>query len=822
MMTRHHAPCESSNSVRDGVSMTRRVWPEYLDYLWAKSADKGAGGEPETLAQHTYLVLEKLAATIRLRPNLPEQIGAPRLWHLLFWGTFLHDFGKAAMGFQARLRGGPKWTHRHEVLSLAFVDWLASALSASERAWLVAAIVSHHKDADEIAELYNAIAKPESDFDAELDAQTIGDLWKWLHDCAGNWIEELGLQECGIEIPTLPAQADAVRQVDGHISTLIRKHLNAYARWLERELNRSDESTRLIGTILVRGHLISSDHMASAHIGELPEPQLSDPERLLEKIRITKPYRHQLECMNARGSTVLMAPTGSGKTEAALLWAVSQGAPRLYYTLPYQASMNAMEKRLNEDEIDEAGNVTRDAPFKNQVGLEHSRSTLAYYRRLLLEDENADPKKITQAARWLNDLARQNYYPVRVLSPYQVLKAPYRLKGYETLLTDCYGAAFIFDEIHAYDAGRLAKILALVKYLRELYDAKFLVMSATLPQLLRECLRDALGEFTLVTASDELYQEFRRHKLALCDGELLADENLERIAETAREGKSVLVCCNTVARAQEAWKQLGVMLDEQAHVELLHGRFNGRDRLKKEDLVREATGSRSENRRAIVLVATQVVEVSLDIDLDVIYTDAAPLEALLQRFGRINRRRRNKEGALVYVFREPIPEKPRPYEPTLIGAALDVLENHDGEMIDEAGVSGWLDEIYARPEIREPWLKTFQDEYGEFTESAVNTLRAFQSDRQLEELFYKAFDSVDVLAEGLYDEYVEARERSPLEASQLLVPISWQQYAILASKAQARKDEKGDLRIVSVHYDSDIGLDFSRQARAMPKDVWED
>jgi len=802
--------------------MTPRVWPDYLEYLWAKSADKGAGGKPESLAQHTYLVLEKLAATIHLRPNLPAQIGAPRLWHILFWGTFLHDFGKAAKGFQARLRGGPKWSHRHEVLSLAFVDWIASAFSIPERAWLVAAIVSHHKDAEEIARLYNALAKAETDFDTELDAATIGDLWRWLNDCGANWIEVLGLSGFGIDMPALPAQDVAVQQVDGHISVLIRKHLNAYARWLERELNRSDESALLIGTILLRGHLISSDHMASAHIGELPQPQLSDPERLLEKIKITEPYQHQIECMNARGSTVLMAPTGSGKTEAALLWAVSQGAPRLYYTLPYQASMNAMEKRLNEDEKDAEGKTTREAPFKDQVGLEHSRSALAYYRRLLLEQEDAEPKEITRAAKWLKDLARQNYYPVRVLSPYQVLKAPYRLKGYETLLTDCYGAAFILDEIHAYDAGRLAKILALVKHLRELYNAKFLVMSATLPNLLRERLRDALGEYTLITASDELYQAFRRHKLVLCDRDLTSDENLDRIAAVAPSGKSVLVCCNTVARAQTAWNALKVKLQGQADIELLHGRFNGRDRLRKEEIVRSATGSRSEQRKAIVLVATQVVEVSLDIDLDVIYTDPAPLEALLQRFGRINRRRLNQDGARVHVFREPIPEKPRPYEPDLIRAALDVLNRHDGEMIDEARVSDWLDEIYARPEICTPWVGEFQKSYREFEEAALTTLRAFQSDQTLEELFYQAFDSVNVLPEGLYDDYVTARERSPLEASQLLVPIRWQQYAILASKGQARRDERGDLRIVNVHYDSDIGLDFSREARMIPKDVWEE
>ena len=74
-------------------------------------------------------------------------------------------------------------------------------------------------------------------------------------------------------------------------------------------------------------------------------------------------------------------------------------------------------------------------------------------------------------------------------------------------------------------------------------------------------------------------------------------------------------------------------------VELLHGRFNVRDRLAKEKFVRSVAGSKSQHRRGIVLVATQVVEVSLDIDLDTIYSDPAPLEALVQRFGRINRRR---------------------------------------------------------------------------------------------------------------------------------------------------------------------------------------
>ncbi|HMN29281.1 MAG TPA: CRISPR-associated endonuclease Cas3'', partial [Caldilineaceae bacterium] len=130
-------------------------WPDWMDELWAKSAEKGEGNRPETLAQHTWYVLERLTDFIQLRPELPQQLGAPRLWHILYWAAFLHDFGKAASGFQARLRGGERWPHRHEVFSLAFLDWLEGDWSDEERKWLIAAIASHHRDASVIAEKYD-------------------------------------------------------------------------------------------------------------------------------------------------------------------------------------------------------------------------------------------------------------------------------------------------------------------------------------------------------------------------------------------------------------------------------------------------------------------------------------------------------------------------------------------------------------------------------------------------------------------------------------------------------------------------------------------
>jgi CRISPR-associated helicase, Cas3 family len=107
-------------------------WPDHIDDLLAKSQQHGG----ETLAAHTWDVLCRLADLYRLRPSLLPD----RQWHCLYWAAFLHDFGKAAHGFQRRLKGGPPWPHRHEVLSLGFVDAIAHDFSEEEQRWLVAAM----------------------------------------------------------------------------------------------------------------------------------------------------------------------------------------------------------------------------------------------------------------------------------------------------------------------------------------------------------------------------------------------------------------------------------------------------------------------------------------------------------------------------------------------------------------------------------------------------------------------------------------------------------------------------------------------------------
>lgn len=774
--------------------MTDLLWPVWLDDIWAKSpAEEGKPGE--SLAAHTWQVLQRLAEMIRLRPDLPELVGFPGLWNSLFWACWLHDFGKATRGFQQWLRGGPRWPHRHEVLSLAFIDWLGETFSPEEAHWVAAGIVFHHKDAAEISLRYlgpDDSAAEALDSLLDIEGGVLEGLWRWLAESPPSWIEALKLSSA-VRPPALLPLKDAVNLFSRSASAGIRGCLLGLRRW-QRELNR--HKGLIAATLALRGHMTTSDHTASAHAGAFLRSPLYRPAELLARWGLAEKdlYPHQASCMRTEGSAVLVAPTGSGKTEAALLWACSQGngkpVPRLFYTLPYQASMNAMYDRL------------RLKSFPDLVGLEHSRSVLALYRRLVEDDY--DRHQALRLARWAENLSRLHYFPVRVLSPYQMLKGPYRLKGYEALLTDFFGAAFVFDEVHAYEAERLAVILATVKYLRENFGARFLVMSATLPGLLQSRLVEALGPHTKIQATPEVFKIFQRHQLLVQEGEILHQHWLERIVKESMEGRSVLVCCNTVKRAQQAYAELSQRMKGRVEAVLLHGRFNGRDRLIKEKAVQEASGSGSIGCRPIVLVATQVVEVSLDIDLDVIYSDPAPLEALIQRFGRINRRRLRK-WAPVNVFTRPA-DGQHVYNDSLVARSLQLLERNNGKMIDEEGVSGWLDEIY-QGEVTAQWNEAYQEAYADFEAACLRTLRPFESNETLEEMFYRAFDSIEVLPaclEGEYEALIAAGE--PLEVAQLFVPLSWGQFYNLRRKGLVREGRERWVKVVEVPYSSELGL----------------
>jgi CRISPR-associated endonuclease/helicase Cas3 len=800
------------------------IWPTYLDNagIMAKSMEKGG----QTLAQHTWDVLERITNQYALHPNLPSSY-----WHWLYWGGLLHDFGKAADGFQRMLSGERDhgWVnngHRHEVLSLAFVDWLFSK-NHPDRHPVLSVIAAHHKDLSVIAEKYGGLhyerSKPSQELSEyqrenitflsnQIDETVRRLLWQWLSECGEIWAQQLELPVG--EAPQLMPIETAVAM---DFRTSIFRALLDLNRWRDNLLK--DNADERIMAMLIRGLVVASDHAASAGQGAFMGLHLTH-EIALRPLHDAsgnplEPRQHQQAARSAVGnSAILIAPTGSGKTEAAMLWAATQHAnktaSRLFYTLPYQASMNAMARRL--------ANRFYDIPFEgvtNQiVTIQHSRAVLQFYQDHMAAD--SDPQAAARTARVKKNKTQLNLYPVKVFSPYQMLKAAYSLKGYETLLADYTDALFIFDEIHAYDPKRLALIITMIEWLRNNFNTRFFVMTATLPPTVRNALGKALfGDLTptIITAEQQLYDASQRHAVIRREGDV--NDYLDEVVTRYKRGEAVLICCNTVARAQAVYATLDGQISSD-DMRLLHGRFTGRDRTEKEKWLmgRVRTGMSKSARQPTVFVATQVVEVSLDVDFDVLYTDPAPLEALLQRFGRVNRGRGSDASLCeVHVFDQPFGEdESKPYDHRYVERALDLLQPGP---IDESLVDTLLAQVYT-DDLAEEWWQTYNDTTHKFQMLILDEMQPLESATpDIRAKFYELFDGRQILPMDCSEDYEASLNTGGfLAASQFLVNVSEGQFWASDPRPYDEDDTPNGRRAIIYKterpYSSETGLNLEK------------
>lgn len=362
---------------------------------------------------------------------------------------------------------------------------------------------------------------------------------------------------------------------------------------------------------------------------------------------------------------VVEAQMGSGKTEAALSLAsrmLARGdASGAYVALPTMATSNGMFRRV----ADVAPRL-----FQGRVNLmlAHGRSAAnEVFRQLiarpLRHSSPEDAEASVVCARWYLSRKRSLLGQLGVGTVDQAMQAAIQVRHHFVRAFGLATSVVVIDEVHAYDAYMEVILERLVEWLGAL-GAPVILLSATLPahrrQVLVDCYLRGLGaphhpllsagdqaSYPLVTVASgqgvsqvgsDSIAHARSIRVELLSTDAPEEVVLTRLAELVARGAMVGWIRNTVSEAQAAYD---VAMSLGLSATLFHARMRGRDRQAIEDEVLRTYGPTGE-RKGGLLIATQVVEQSLDLDFDLLVTDLAPIDLVLQRCGRLHRHARDQ------------------------------------------------------------------------------------------------------------------------------------------------------------------------------------
>jgi CRISPR-associated endonuclease/helicase Cas3 len=368
---------------------------------------------------------------------------------------------------------------------------------------------------------------------------------------------------------------------------------------------------------LLKGLLLRIDHASSSKQAKEvedvpPDNTLSFVDEFFKKQGRT-PYEMQIFVRENRDKNlVIIAPTGAGKTEAGFIYLQRKG----FFMLPYRVSANGIYMRA-------------EGMFGDYAGLLHS-SALSYV--LEREENREDIQNNQEGTAFLNYFLSRNFAkPIIVSTPDQLMHFVFRYKGFEKYYATALYSRLVIDELQSYDPITLAFIVQGLEVLAQ-NGGKFLVMTATFPEFLRERFENMGVVFKPFNTQEKPY-----HHVQVIDDSI--DNYVEKMIELSQKAK-VLVVVNTVRKAIELKKKF-------EDVKLLHSRFILKDRKKKEREIMKFFNSQEKG----LWITTQLAEVSLDLDADYLFTELSTADSLIQRMGRCNRKgQKSTDEPNVFVF----------------------------------------------------------------------------------------------------------------------------------------------------------------------------
>ena len=605
--------------------------------FWAKTTEDGQPGI--SVRDHCLNVGCVAEALIKVLPTLFQDLLPPGAATL----AALHDVGKISTGFQSKCQA---WLEKAGLVETAMRErWRTHSESDHakvtqyflERAmkpfgthlWAVAAGVHHGRI------FGRRITEPQCERVAEREAWEKAEREKLLADL----VDIFG---------ALPAQAplnSVLWCVAGLIS--VADWIGSNENFFPSDCGLSLEQSRVaaqraLDQIHWHGGAVRARNFNELFVGYAPMPLQS---ALHERCQ-------------APGLFIVEGPMGCGKTEAAL-WAahrlIESGAnDGIYFALPTQVTSNRIHKRI--------------APFLQSALADAANLRLAHGASWLEENQTmrlhpADPDDPQAAAHvregrsWFASSKHAMLARFGVGTVDQALQGVVAVKHFFVRRFGLGGKVVILDEVHSYDVYTGTLITQLIRELLAL-RCSVIVLSATLTKARRQELIAAAGgqaesaaslAYPLITATRAAAPVVEipvaasaSRALKLKSAALSEDEILKECIERAESGQHVLYLRNTVAEAQETCRKArGSVREDRVKVATLHGRFPFFRRQELENEWLERLGKqRANDGRGSLLVATQVVEQSVDIDLDFIVSDLAPTDMLLQRMGRLWRHER--------------------------------------------------------------------------------------------------------------------------------------------------------------------------------------
>ncbi|MBC1805054.1 CRISPR-associated helicase Cas3' [Listeria booriae] len=641
----------------------------------------------ETIQEHTDNLLTNYKILQEIYPEIPVN------WHFLKLACLTHDLGKMNVYFQEKVSGGRRNKKEipHNYLSVAFVPYKKlkeDGYSKEEIQLLFQAVARHH----------------ERDIHFTLEEWS-SEMQKLEQEWNGFTYGALGENRAyRNRIPSKYYQV-SVRIFDG---------------------DNAQSFDLFIQYVLLKGLLNRIDFAASAYIDvEKPNDFLESAlNNQLQTFRKSNPaadwkplqkymYAHQQD------NIIVVAETGMGKTEAGLLWL---GNNKGFFTLPLRTAINAIYDRLASSET----GIIREN-VTDRVGLLHSETYGQYLQR---------EKDIQDIEEYFTK-TRQMSLPITVCTLDQLFDFVFRYAGFEPKLATLSYSKVIIDEVQMYSPDLLAYLIVGLSYIQKV-GGQFAILTATLPGIIPDLL--AKNDVSFTRAEEDFISERVRHSLEVVHEQINSD-----FISDFYNGNRILVICNTVRVAKEMYEKLEKIYGDE--VKLIHSQFIKRDRNAKSDAILADGHKTSEG--PCIWVATQVVEASLDIDFDLLFTELSDLNGLFQRMGRCYRNRELDVATNVYVFDEKCSGigKNSVIDPLIHQNSRKALQEVGGA-ISEAEKLALIDRVYSTEALEGSDYYTAVIDNIDY----VQSFHTYELDKKTVREKFRNINSVTVIPEPVFDE----------------------------------------------------------------------